>query len=111
MDIFDHAEKQRDEGMKRALDHAEENRPGWADEAYRWIGDYAKTHRRFISEECTDAAAVAGLTSPADPRAWGGVFQKAARDCVIRKIGFGVSKRRHLSPTPLWESLQPGDQS
>ena len=46
-----------------------------------------------------------GYGSPADDRAWGPIFQRAARNKVIQRIGYGISKRRHLSPTPLWRSL------
>lgn len=95
----------RDAGMTQAIDRAERIEPSWGDMALDRIRAYAATHDRFISEECTDWAASQGFTSPADPRAWGAPFQKAARLGVIRKVGFGISQRRHLSPTPLWESL------
>src|SRR5947209_7702819 len=68
----------------------------------------AQAHRKFISAECTQAAAAAGVTVPTDPRAWGAPFRRAARDGIIRRIGYGPSLRRHLAPTPLWESALCG---
>jgi hypothetical protein len=95
-------------GMRQALEHAQAIEPTWGDRAYLWIIEYAKKHRRFISEECTQMAEASGFASPADPRAWGIPFRRASRKGIIRKIGFGISQRRHLSPTPLWESLVYG---
>ena len=95
----------RDRGIAQAADHAERLEDGFGERAFQFICTYAETHRVFISEECTAAAAAAGLVSPADPRAWGAPFQRAARARVIEKIGFGISQRRHLSPTPKWQSL------
>ena len=95
----------RDLGMAQAADHAERVEDGFGERAFRFICTYAETHQVFISEECTAAAAAQGLVSPADPRAWGAPFQRAARARVIEKIGYGISQRRHLSPTPKWSSL------
>jgi hypothetical protein len=103
---FETARAERDAGIAQAIDHADRIEPAFKDRAYAWIVAYAKDHRRFISEQCTDAAAATGLVSPADSRAWGHPFRKAVRDGVIRKVGFGISTRRHLSPTPLWESTR-----
>lgn len=102
---FSAARAERDAGMLQAAQHAEDLQPKWGELAIERIRAYAATHAEFISEECTDWAAAQGFTSPADPRAWGAPFQKAARLGIIRKVGYGVSQRRHLSPTPLWQSL------
>ncbi len=99
------ARAKADAGMRQALERAHGIEPSWGDRAYLWIVEYAKTHRRFISEECTQMGDASGFASPADARAWGVPFRRAARQGIIRKIGFGISQRRHLSPTPLWESL------
>ncbi len=101
---FAQAKAERDTGIERAVAKADRRDNGWSDRAYRWIVQYARLHKTFISEDCTADAAEAGLASPADPRAWGHPFKKASKDGVIRRIGFGISQRRHLSPTPLWES-------
>lgn len=102
---LDAARAARDAGMAQAAQHAEDLQPKWGDLALARIRAYAAMHAEFISEDCTDWAASQGFTSPADPRAWGAPFQKAARLGIIRKVGYGVSQRRHLSPTPLWRSL------
>jgi len=98
------AAEARDTGMKQALDHAEEVRSNWGDEAYEWIRRYAKVNKRFISEHCTAWAAEQGFKSPTDPRAWGMVFRRASKDGIIVRVGYATSLKRHCSPTPLWES-------
>ena len=80
----------------------------WRNIAYRWMLEYSKANRRFISEECTHAARAAGITPLDDPRAWGSVFRRAAQDGIIRRAGYRESPLRHLSPTILWESLLYG---
>jgi hypothetical protein len=99
---------ERDTGIRRAIDHAERVEPSWGDMALDQIRAYAALHKEFISEECTDWAAARGFASPTDPRAWGAPFKVAARLGIIRKVGYGVSKRRHLSPCPLWASAVCG---
>jgi hypothetical protein len=101
---FDVARAARDEGMGRAADHAERVQGGWKDAAFAFLVRYAGQHARFISEEATQAAEALGYGAPTDSRAWGAIFQRAAREGVIRRDGFGISKRRHLSPTPMWVS-------
>ncbi len=95
----------RDAGMSRAIQHAERIDDEWPDIAMGFLIRYARTHDLFISEEATAEAERLGYGSPADDRAWGGVFKRAARDGIIARAGFGISKRRHLSPTPLWRSM------
>lgn len=105
MNLFEYAAAQRDIGMMRAARHAEAVHLHWNDMAYAWIKKYAEAHKgRFISEQCTAWIAEQGFTSPTDPRAWGAQFKRAAKDGIIVRVGYGTSLRRHLSPTPLWES-------
>ena len=55
------------------------------DEAFEFLRRYAATtDRPFSSEEVTDLAAACGL-STWDARAWGGVFQRAARAGLIKR--------------------------
>lgn len=105
--IFDFtaARAARDAGMTQALEHAERVNDEWPDMAYAFLCRYARGHAEFISETLTNEAIRMGYGSPADARSWGSLFAKAARAGVIQRIGYGVSQRRHCSPTPLWRSL------
>lgn len=108
MDLFDlivDDKSARDDGIKSAADHADEQSLRWTDLAFNWICKYAADHSTFISEECTAAAMASGLPSPPDDRAWGHPFQRASRELKIKKIGYGISNRRHQSPTIRWQSM------
>lgn len=78
----------------------------WSDVALQFIRVYALKNRKvkFIAEDVVDAALEYGLQPPPDKRAWGSPFSKAAKMGIIRRCGYGVSKNRHCSPTPLWQS-------
>lgn len=106
LSILDYIEAKsaRDLGITSAADHADDVTPGWTDIAFQWIKTYALAHAEFISEECTESAKSAGIPNPPDARAWGKPFSRAAQQKIIVRNGYGVSKRRHLSPTPRWAS-------
>jgi hypothetical protein len=105
-DLFTYAnaKAERDAAMASVAKNADEACHRWSVLAFQWIQTYALAHREFISEECTEAAEKAGIPKPHDLKAWGPAFQRASKQKIIVRIGYGVSKRRHLSPTPLWQS-------
>lgn len=98
------AKSERDAAMASVAKHADDACHRWTVLAFQWITTYAIAHREFVSEDCTAAALAAGIPAPPDDRAWGAPFARAAKQRIIVRIGYGVSKRRHLSPTPLWQS-------
>lgn len=104
--LFDWTPPERVTAIETVASHAEENRPGWKQEAAKFVRCYAATHREFISEECTDWAYANGLARPHDPRAFGQVYREAAKAGIIRKGGYGRSVKR-ASPTVLWFSRHP----
>lgn len=92
-------------GMNAALANAMQSDPGWSDKAYEFLLDYARRHRTFISEDVSDAARSSTLPRPPTDRAWGGIYQRAARAGMIIQDGIGRSRRRHGSICPRWRSL------
>lgn len=101
---FSAATAARNAGMVLAAEHAEAVSPGWKESAYQFLRDFARTHEKFISENVSDAHIAAGLEQPPTLKAWGSIYQKAAKAGLIARVGFEISRRRHLSPTPLWAS-------
>lgn len=76
----------------------------FAQEAFTFLERFAKTTARpFASEEVTELAATCGLVAP-DARAWGGVFQRAARAGLIRRSA-EMYRRKYGNGTwaPKWE--------
>ena len=107
------ARAERDQGIAAAAEHQERESVGWTELAAAFIHRYARTHREFISEECTEASREYGLIQPENQKAWGQPFRLAAKRGYIKKHPdkLGVSKRRHLSPCPLWVSrVYRGDE-
>ena len=73
--------------------------------AYASLLTFAATHGgRFTSEDVREAAERGGVPLPPDPRAWGGVFRRAANAGKIRRVGFGESQnpQAHCRPVAQW---------
>lgn len=101
---FTAARKARDEGIARAVDHADAVAPKWSDRAYDFLLAHARVTAQFTSYEFRQAMRLMGKPMPPTDKAFGGVFQKAARDGVIEKAGYAQHPERHCSPTPIWRS-------
>lgn len=104
------ARKARDAGIRRAVEHAEDVHPNWANQAYAAIEDYLTigyvAHGgRFTSEDVRAHAAKIGVPVPPSARSWGGVFRSAAHHGLIRKCGITESQAPHChcSHVGLWE--------
>jgi hypothetical protein len=98
------AEQARNEGMQRAVDHAEIESPDWAQHAYEWLELFVAAHAEpFISEDVSDATKLdEGFPQPPTDRAWGSIYRSAVKRGLIRLAGTGRSRRRHASICPLW---------
>lgn len=105
MDLFQHAEAQRELGMLRAARHAEEVHLHWNDQAYDFLVEFAKRNAEFISEDVSDASKKVDFPQPPTDRAWGSIYRKACKNDVIIQVGTGRSRRRHASICPRWGSL------
>lgn len=103
-DLFE-ARAERDLNVARVSEKAERDAPGWKEQAYLFLCDFARTHGDFISEDVSDASRAAGLPQPHDDRAWGAVYQRALKSSVIVQVGAGRSRRRHASICPLWRRI------
>jgi hypothetical protein len=98
------AELERDLGMARSLSHQSQVVPEWGELAYAFLVNYAREHASFISEDVATEYARTTLPQVISPRAWGPVYQRAARAGIIAKDGYGTATSRHLSPCPRWRS-------
>lgn len=107
-DLLAHADRRaaRDEAINRATGHADAVEPAWSERAYAHLLAYPALPRgaAFMAEDVRKFAEEQGLPTPPDPRAWGGVVQRAVRVGIIESAGFGYSKNRraHLRPTAIW---------
>jgi hypothetical protein len=95
-DLFTHATGRdlADRGIARAAAHAEQERPGWADDALAYFKLYATIHPSFMTEDVRDYAYSRGLDQPPAVGAWGGVARAA------KKAGYVVARGKAESKNP-----------
>lgn len=100
------ARELRDDGMQRAVDHANHVEPGWQERAVGYVKAFALVRREFMCEEARRYAEAQGIGPPPDKRAWGAVMMKCARMGLIEKIGLGYAKdpKVHMNPASVWRS-------
>lgn len=89
----------RDTGIQQAAQHADEVNPNWGDQAFEvlqlFVAGKRGTPNTFTSEQVRSSILAAGLPPPPHLRAWGAVFQRAARAGLIVKVGITESKATH----------------
>lgn len=89
----------RDAAIQQAADHAEDVNPNWGDTAYEALRIFAAGKRSsgatFTSEDVRSSIAAAAVPAPPHLRAWGSVFQRAARAGLIAKVGIVESRAAH----------------
>ncbi len=96
-----------EEGMNRAVEHADAEEPGWSERAYRLLFAYAEAHPLFATEDArTWAHNEGGLPLPPDGRAWGAVTNRAVRAGLIVRDHYRPTRipPAHASPRPVWRS-------
>lgn len=92
----------RDDGISRAAEHAGDR---WQKLARGYLMEFLAFHRGpFVAEVAREFAEALGFDHPPDGRAWGAVFQRAAREGLIRKVGYAPARSSNLSPKVQWEA-------
>lgn len=98
----------RDAAMSAAEDHANRVHGDWSARAYLMVTKYIRRGGLFMAEDVRAWAEGEGLPPPPDPRAWGAVIMRAAKEGLIKRIGYEPSRNRqaHLRPTAVWQVCQ-----
>lgn len=101
---FDLAAARRDDGMQRAVDHAERVAAGWKRRAHGYLLEFLCSRKEsFLTEDVREFSERKGLDAPPDGRAWGAIMRAAAKEKIITKIGYAPAKSSNLSPKVLWK--------
>jgi hypothetical protein len=92
-------------GMQQAEDHANAVEPSWTEQAYKFLEFHCKTNSQFMAEDVR-AAADGVVPKAPTPRAWGGIFARAAKAGLIKRLGYKNVKniKAHNTPATLWGS-------
>lgn len=107
MDLLSYIEAQTlaEQGMTRAVDHADREQPGWSEQAFEALLAFAvTTEGEFTAERARAACHELGLAQPPDARAWGSVFNLASRRGHILKVGYAPRACGHNTPTIVWRA-------
>lgn len=98
------------EGMTRAIEHAENDEPGWGSRATEKLLEFMREHpgMPFIAPNVRYWAERRGLARPDNDRAWGAVFLAARRRGLIRHAGYMDygDDRMNTQAVKVW---MPGD--
>lgn len=85
--------------------------PGWNDRAIDLLRDYVrelgcdeKGPRRFLTENFVTWLGDRRERCPQEGRAFGAVMQRAAREGIVVKAGFGYATSSNGSPKILWRA-------
>jgi len=102
LDLVDACER-RDDGIRRAKEHAESDAPGWTEAAAAYLREYARQTcgEPFLVE---NAIEVYRGARPANKRAWGAATQLAARRGWIVKAGYALARSSNQSPKCTWRA-------
>ena len=92
----------KNQGMKRASDHAERHYPDWKERALDYLKRFPWS--RFMAEDVRTWAYQNGLPEAPSGRAWGAVIVRARKLGLIKFDGHqNVSNpRAHSTPAAVW---------
>lgn len=103
---MDFSRRECDRGMSLAELGAENAVEGWSSVALEFIRLYAMRNKgQFTAEDVIEAIPAGNILLDVNHKAFGPVFKRAANLGIIRKVGYGVCRKRHLSPTVLWMAV------
>lgn len=97
-----------EQGMATATEHADTVAPGWSERAFDLVCQFACIRHEFLGEDVRRwAHETQDLDLPPKACAWGAVMVRAARERIIVKAGYRMTRipPQHAKPAVLWSSL------
>lgn len=108
MNTTQQAEAARAFGMALAEYKASKDDPRWNSDAMAAVFLYCTAHpgREFLTEDVRVFCAALDLAdTPANEKAWGPIIRKAAKDGIIKKVGYAQARSSNMSPKVLWRAV------
>lgn len=106
---IDFGRKLRDEGIQRAVDHADRKEDNWSDTAYQYFKiylDHKPVGFKFMIEDFREH--VSGvLTDPPHKRAFGSLAVRARKEGLIAHAGYRkvTNPTAHRANASVWSKL------
>jgi len=93
----------RDEGIEKAVTHADNVYDEWSTEAYAFLYEFTRSNNEFTAEDVRNAS-VNIVPEPPDNRAWGSIFKRAIKSNLIKRKDFTTAKNptSHCATVALW---------
>lgn len=96
----------KEDGIQRAIEHAEAEVPSWADRAVlaatAWV--MRRPPEPFFMHEVREALEAEGFPQPPELRAWGAIPRRLVKAGVIRSAGIAPSTKpeQHMALKSRW---------
>lgn len=100
---IEQARLRRDDGIERAVEHADAVKEAWSLDAFHLLEEYLRGNGEPFLAEHFVAWSAARIDQPPDARAWGGIFSRGRRRGLIERVGTANAVTSNLSPKPLWQ--------
>lgn len=103
---LDLSRKLKNEGMQRAVDHANAVNKDWSEKAYAFLKEFIQKNTMFMTEDVRYASQ--GIVpSPPTQRAWGSIIRRAAVEGLIIRATIKAVKniKAHGANASVWKSL------
>jgi hypothetical protein len=103
---MDLSKKLKEDGMQRAVDHANTVTTGWSEKAFDFLKGYIAINPLFMTEDVRYASQ--GIVpSPPSQRAWGYVIRRAVQEGLIFRHDIKPVKniKAHRANASVWKSL------
>lgn len=104
----DLSREQRDRGIKKAINNAEEKNKYWSNKAYSYLLEFlVNVKENFQGEDIRVYAESKYLPEPPSLRAWGAVILKAYKNKLIIKEGIGPvsNPKAHRANSTIWKKF------
>lgn len=111
LDLIAEGQQKAQEGLARAVDHADREVPGWKERCWtlflEWLDRMPAGHRFLLEEFRLHIEAQGKLENPPSKRAYGFVSVKAAKAKLIFQCGTGrvTNPQAHRANSARWEKI------
>lgn len=103
------ARANRDAGIKKAVNHANKIRPGWGEDAYKFLKKFLAGHNGpFMAEDVRSYAALLDFELPPNDRSWGAIIVRAKKEGLIEQRGTRKvkNKKANCANAAVWIQIK-----